>query len=101
MSNFDVDQFLAYVTILPCTCDEFPFVDKYHDHSLTGHLRTIEKAQSIKNTKPSILVRRRRALYVAEMRILQNENISEKFLSEWRYLVTESKISVKNYIRHL
>ena len=38
VNNLDLDLFLTNPDSLPCQCNNFPFVDKYHKHIVTGDL---------------------------------------------------------------
>ena len=41
VNNLDLDLILRNPDSLPCKCNDFPFVDRYHKHIMTGHLQII------------------------------------------------------------
>ena len=42
VNNLDLDLFLTNPDSLPCKCNNFPFVDRYHKHIVTDDLRIIK-----------------------------------------------------------
>lgn len=41
VNSLNLDEFLVNPNILPCECDNSPFVDKHHKHIISGDLRII------------------------------------------------------------
>ena len=49
VDNLDLDLFLTNPDSLPCKCNNFPFVDRYHKHIVTGDLRIFKSNAFKKN----------------------------------------------------